>query len=58
MADTKACRDDDDQPPTADDENAARLAWQLHQEALEHLLQSRALGIADKDQIRMREITL
>ena len=33
MADTRACRDDDNQPPTADDENAARLAWHRHDAA-------------------------
>ena len=33
MADTQACRDDDNQPPAADDENAARLAWLRHDAA-------------------------
>ena len=33
MADTQACRDEDNQPPTADDENAARLAWHRHDAA-------------------------
>ena len=33
MADTRACRDDDNQPPAAADENAARLAWLRHDAA-------------------------
>jgi len=33
MADTQVCRDDDNQPPTAADENAARLAWLRHDAA-------------------------
>ena len=33
MADMRACRDDDNQPPAADDENAGRLAWHRHDAA-------------------------
>jgi hypothetical protein len=33
MADTQACSDNDNQPPAADDENAAHLAWLRHDAA-------------------------
>ena len=33
MADTQACSDNDNQPPAAGDENAARLAWRRHDAA-------------------------